>query len=155
MKFIKFHTNVFYGQLQHVPEPCQILRGGPWMSIGILCKRKKNSHALEAMFVTSPGSTRHFQILQITKGGWVPFSFQIGEKSEVTDGALLCLVAQSCPTLCDTMDCSLPGSSVHGTPQAIILEWVAMPSSLMVLLFIYFIFYRYMYICFMGLPRWH
>ena len=28
--------------------------------------------------------------------------------------AVLCLVAQSCPTLCDTMDCSLPGSSVHG-----------------------------------------
>ena len=27
---------------------------------------------------------------------------------------MLCLVAQSCPTLCDPMDCSLPGSSVHG-----------------------------------------
>ena len=27
---------------------------------------------------------------------------------------LLCLVTQSCPTLCDDMDCSLPGSSVHG-----------------------------------------
>ena len=26
----------------------------------------------------------------------------------------VCLVAQSCPTLCDLMDCSLPGSSVHG-----------------------------------------
>ena len=41
----------------------------------------------------------------------------------------LCLVAQSCPTLCDPMDCSLPGSSVHGILQARILEWVAMPSS--------------------------
>ena len=38
-------------------------------------------------------------------------------------------VAQSCPTLCDPMDCSAPGSSVHGIPQARILEWVAMPSS--------------------------
>ena len=36
---------------------------------------------------------------------------------------------QSCPTLCDPMNCSLPGSSVHGTLQARILEWVAMPSS--------------------------
>ena len=36
---------------------------------------------------------------------------------------------QSCPTLCDPMDCSPPGSSVHGTLQARILEWVAMPSS--------------------------
>ena len=34
-------------------------------------------------------------------------------------------VAQSCPTLCDPMDCSPPGSSVHGIPQARILEWVA------------------------------
>ena len=36
---------------------------------------------------------------------------------------------QSCPTLCDTMDCSLPGSSSHGILQARILEWVAMSSS--------------------------
>ena len=39
------------------------------------------------------------------------------------------LVAQPCPTLCDSMDCSLPGSSVHGLLQARILEWVSMPSS--------------------------
>ena len=38
-------------------------------------------------------------------------------------------VAHSCPTLCDPMDCSLPGSSVHGILQARILEWVAFPSS--------------------------
>ena len=36
---------------------------------------------------------------------------------------------QSCLTLCDPMDCSPPGSSVHGFLQATILEWVAMPSS--------------------------
>ena len=34
---------------------------------------------------------------------------------------------QSCPALCNPMDCSLPGSSVHGNLQAIILEWVASP----------------------------
>ena len=34
-------------------------------------------------------------------------------------------VAQSCPTLCDPMDCSLPGSSIHGISQARVLEWVA------------------------------
>ena len=38
------------------------------------------------------------------------------------------LVAQSCPTLCDRMDCSLPSSSVHGIFQARILEQVAFPS---------------------------
>ena len=36
---------------------------------------------------------------------------------------------QSCPTLCDPMDCSLLGSSVHGILQARILEWIAMPTS--------------------------
>ena len=34
-----------------------------------------------------------------------------------------------CLTLCDLMDYSLPGSSVHGTLQARILEWVAIPFS--------------------------
>ena len=34
-------------------------------------------------------------------------------------------VVQSCPTLSDPMDCSLPGSSVHVTFQARVLEWVA------------------------------
>ena len=38
-------------------------------------------------------------------------------------------VAQSCPTLWDPMDYSLPGSSVHEIFQARVLEWVAMPSS--------------------------
>ena len=36
---------------------------------------------------------------------------------------------QLCPTLCDPMDCSPPGSSMHGILQARILEWVVMPSS--------------------------
>ena len=37
--------------------------------------------------------------------------------------------AQSCPTLCDPMDCSLPGFSVHGIFQARVLEWVAISFS--------------------------
>ena len=40
-----------------------------------------------------------------------------------------CEVAQSCPTLCDPMDYSLPGSSIHGILQARILESVAISSS--------------------------
>ena len=39
-------------------------------------------------------------------------------------------VAQSCLTLCDPMDCSLPGSSVHGIFQARVLEWGAIAFSL-------------------------
>ena len=37
---------------------------------------------------------------------------------------------QSCPTLCDPMDCSLPGSSVHGIFQARVLEWGAVAFSI-------------------------
>ena len=40
-----------------------------------------------------------------------------------------CLVTQSYRILCNPMDCSLPGSSAHGTFQARVLEWVAMNSS--------------------------
>ena len=42
-------------------------------------------------------------------------------------------VAQSCLTLSDPMDCSLPGSSVHGIFQARVLEWVAVAFSLDIL----------------------
>ena len=38
-------------------------------------------------------------------------------------------VTQSCPSLCNPMDCSAPGSSVHGIIQARILEWVDIPFS--------------------------
>ena len=46
----------------------------------------------------------------------------LGEKVKV-------LVAQSCLTLCDPMNCSPPGFSVHGILQAKILEWVAISFS--------------------------
>ena len=41
-------------------------------------------------------------------------------------------VTQSCPTLRDPMDCSLPGSSVHGIFQARVLEWGAIAFSVIV-----------------------
>ena len=40
---------------------------------------------------------------------------------------IACSVSQLCPTLCDPMDCSPPGFSVHGILQARILEWVPFP----------------------------
>ena len=42
---------------------------------------------------------------------------------------IACIGAQSCPALCDPMNCSLPGSSVHVIFQARILEWVDISSS--------------------------
>ena len=49
----------------------------------------------------------------------------VGPVSDSSDSE----VTQSCPTLCDPMDCSLSGSSVHGIFQARILEWVAVSFS--------------------------
>ena len=48
----------------------------------------------------------------------LPFTVLILKESESE-------VTQLCPTLCDPMDCSLPGSSLHGILQARVLEWVA------------------------------
>ena len=61
-------------------------------------------------------------------------------------------VAQSCPTLSDPMDCSLPGSSVHGTFQARVLEWVAIAFSGIIFYFntkehIHTLLYLYTYLC--------
>ena len=42
---------------------------------------------------------------------------------------LCCLVTKSCATLCDPVDCSRPGSSVHGSSQASILVWIAISFS--------------------------
>ena len=60
--------------------------------------------ALEAVYSLSPLNINRIRILEV-------------------------LVARSCPTLCDCMDCSPPGSSVHGILQARILEWVVNPFS--------------------------
>ena len=48
---------------------------------------------------------------------------------DTSEYVVLCLVTLSGLTLCDPMDCSLPGSSAMGILQARILDWVAMPSS--------------------------
>ena len=57
--------------------------------------------------------------------GWIPGKLQVSKQW----GDCCCLIAQSCPTLCDPMDCCPPGSSVHGSSQARELEWVAISLS--------------------------
>ena len=68
---------------------------------------------------------------------------------------------QSCPTLCDPMDCSPPGSSVHGIFQARVLEWSATAFSLIVMriskyLFLFCPFSKYVSlgICLFNLHFW-
>ena len=52
-----------------------------------------------------------------------------GKENNCQGCVCVCVWAQSCPTLCNPMNCSLPGSFVHGIFQAGIREWVAMPFS--------------------------
>ena len=72
---------------------------------------------------TSHGNARVRQYLTTKEH---PAYFQCSYNWEVK---VKLLVAQSSPTLCNTMDCSPPDSSVHGFSQARILEWVAFPVS--------------------------
>ena len=64
----------------------------------------------------------------VLPGVFIPFCL-IHKVPEIGTWSSLCLVTQSCPTLWDPMDHSLPGSSVRGILQARILEWVAIPFS--------------------------
>ena len=59
-------------------------------------------------------------------------SHQISEALQLCVCVCVCVcvwITQLCPALCDPMNCSLPGFSVHGTLQAGILEWIAIPFS--------------------------
>ena len=84
-----------------------------------MCEKKKHYNAYAS---SSLGQEMHpmnfFSQIQITK-----MLIHFNEsKSEV---------AQSCPTLCNPVDCSPPGSSIHGILQARILEWVAISNELL------------------------
>ena len=72
----------------------------------------------------SPAGSLVPGILQARTLEWVAISFSNAWKWKVK---VKCEseVAQSCPTISDPMDCSLPGSSVHGIFQARVLEWGA------------------------------
>ena len=75
-----------------------------------------------------------FPVRCLRKGWWLCSPVLVGKRWRMWcfDGSI-CLkwseVAQLCPTLCDPMDCSLPGSSVHGLFQARVLEGAAISFS--------------------------
>ena len=70
--------------------------------------------------------TKEKQTHKGESGGWGRINQEFGINIYTPCCAKL---LQSCPTLWDPVDCSLPDSSVHGIPQARILEWVAISSS--------------------------
>ena len=89
-----------------------------WLHQGYGCWPDCTSISLACLIVSFPSS---YPLL------WTVFSIsvQLILKGDHSMRTVLCLVAQSYPTLCDPTDCSPPGSSVHGILQARILEWVA------------------------------
>ena len=60
----------------------------------------------------------------------VAYGHRVFKEPGVWAKCFVCSVAQSCLTLCNPMDFSLPGSSIHGIFQARILEWVAISFSI-------------------------
>ena len=60
-------------------------------------------------------------LLSVSWAHWQTFSYILHCRLN----EMPCVHAELCPTLCAPMDCSLPGSSIHGIFQALILEWVA------------------------------
>ena len=78
-----------------------------------------------------PGASIHgiFQA-EVLEWGATAFSDNTGQcLPKVRGGDRCAKLLQSCPTLCNPMDCSPPGSSVQGTFQARVLEWVAISFS--------------------------
>ena len=78
----------------------------------------------------NPPFTANWSAVQVVTWNLRPGSEAVGEGQSygatfLTCACCWCSVAQSCPTLCDPMDHSPPGSSVHGISQARVLEWVA------------------------------
>ena len=95
-----------------------------------MCKMQTDSHDTHTPLNTSRSShilgikTKLSTAYQIPRGELQPDTAHAGP-SVTTQSACVCSVPQSCPTLCDPVDCSPLGSSVHGIFLAIILEEVA------------------------------
>ena len=97
----------------------------------------RTCHLWEGLLLTQsmpelyPLSERQFKPLWKYSLQWAFPEFWTAQEKEKANTELfvLCSVAQSCPALCDPVDCGPPGSSVHGILQARVLEWVAIPFS--------------------------
>ena len=107
----------------------------PEMSLW-LCPRTTNfPPQLNKSDLTEIPVTRHFhgtspfQIHQLIQYSKQTNKKHLNSHATLTNACIHAKSLQSCPTLCDSMDCRPPGSSVHGILQATILEWVVMPYS--------------------------
>ena len=94
----------------------------PRREIERVCLKSFEEILFEEIIVKNFPNMEKQTVTQVQEVQRVPYRINLSRKIKV-------LVAQSCPTLFDPMDCSLAGSSVHGIFQASILEQVAIPFS--------------------------
>ena len=129
-----FRLNLYYSHLHP-----HVAASSPWKP----CPKAPYSAVLEYL-QSSAGSKHNFQDIKHNfkskKIKLRTFRFFFRDYTSMIFGyskvfcasslnTMLVLVTQLYPTLCDPIDCSSSGSTVHGILQARILEWVAMPSS--------------------------
>ena len=86
--------------------------------------------SLAVWLVTCVGvSLLGFMLCGTLCASWTQLTISFSMLGKFSTIIIKCLVTQSCLTLCEPMDYSPPGSSVHGILQASLLEWVAVPFS--------------------------
>ena len=91
--------------------------------------RLENPMDRGAQWATVHGVTKNWTQLKRLSMHGTQNSIPLEISQTQNASSFLCSVAQSCLTLCNLTDCSLPGSSVHGIFQARILEWVSISFS--------------------------
>ena len=109
---------------RHQPRCCSLLpsQGGPLSSESFLTQRSRKS-------APAVGASRGDESPLPPRGQAVGMSVSPSWWHSKGLARSSVLATQSCPTLCNLVDCGLPGSSVHGILQPRILEWAAMPFS--------------------------
>ena len=104
-------------EISHIPLP-EI--SSPWSILP--------THFLPRMNFTLTHNNHPYSIMYLrAHSWWILVHSVVLYKCVHCD--VLCLVTRACLSLCNSMDCSSPGSSVHGLLQARTLEWVATVSS--------------------------
>ena len=93
------------------------------MKVKVKVKLLSHVWLSDPMDCSLPGSSVH-EIFQARVLEWVPLPSPLNNINRV-ESEVKVLATWSCPTLYNPMDCSPPGSSVHGILQARILDWVA------------------------------
>ena len=109
---------------------------GQVVNRGLQCRQPPRARLLGARKAQGPVAVGtlllrkvRMGILTLRTSSRGKFLWLLSLKFKAVESEKKVLVLQTCPTLWDPMDCSPPGSSVHGILQARILEWVAIPFS--------------------------